>query len=260
MLTSLRSEPAALFLLAHPDDEFGCFESIRRLVGMGRRVAIVYLTDGGADPAMVSRRMMESRRVLARLGVPASDLHFVGALEGFPDGGLHRHLKAAWLACQSFFNAHGKFDAIYVPAWEGGHPDHDATHALAVLLARKQGISDVFQFSLYNAKAVPKPFFRVLSPLAENGERIRLPIPWRARFHYLGLCVSYPSQWKTWVGLLPFVAPKLLVGGVYCLQCTDIARLDQRPHDGALLYENRGWLTWSAFEGELRHFLDSVSV
>ncbi|WP_235844575.1 PIG-L deacetylase family protein [Cupriavidus agavae] len=249
-----------MFLLAHPDDEFGCFESIRRIVGTGRRVAIVYLTDGGSDPAMVSRRMTESRQVLARLGVCADDLHFIGALARFPDGGLHRHLKAAWLACQSFCDAHGPFDAIYVPAWEGGHPDHDATHALAVLLARKQGIPDVFQFSLYNANAVPKPFFRVLSPLAENGERIRLPIPWRARFHYLRLCLSYPSQWKTWVGLLPFVAPKLLIGGNYCLQRTNMARLEQRPHGGALLYESRGWLTWPAFESELRHFLDSVSV
>lgn len=259
MPTSQCSDAATLFLLAHPDDEFGCFESIRRVVAARRRAVVVYLTDGGANPAAVAVRMEESRHVLARLGVPAGDLHFIGARDGFPDGSLHRFLMPAWQACQAFSEARGPFDAIYVPAWEGGHPDHDATHALAMVLARKTGIKNLFQFSLYNAWTVPKPFFRVLHPLAANGEVTKLAIPWAKRFRYLRLCLSYPSQWKTWVGLLPFVAPKLIAGGVYYLQQADATRLTQRPHEGALLYERRGWLTWSAFESELRDFLDAVS-
>lgn len=255
--TSSRKE--MLFLLAHPDDEFGCFELIRRVVAGGGRARVVYLTDGGASEAVSSRRSAESRRVLAALGVSARDLHFVGAAQRLPDGGLYRHLRRAWDACVDFCQAHPGIDAICFPAWEGGHPDHDAVYVLGVHLARVMGVKQILQFPLYNAFSVPQPFFRVLHALGENGPVSYLHIPWRERFRYVGFCATfYPSQWKTWVGLLPFVLPKLMVGGAYSLQRADETRIWRRPHEGALLYERRGWLTWGAFETEMRAFLRDI--
>ena len=61
---------------------------------------------------------------------------------------------------------------FYVPAWEGGHPDHDALNA-ATLIARKrinQEDIKIYQFSLYNAYRCRKPFFRVSYPLKKNGD------------------------------------------------------------------------------------------
>ncbi|WP_197523931.1 PIG-L deacetylase family protein [Cupriavidus sp. USMAHM13] len=246
---------SVLFLLAHPDDEFGCFESLRRVVASGGRAVVVYLTDGGSGTGIAMRRSDESRAVLGRLGISSGNLHFIGAQNHLPDGGLHRHLMPAWEACLAFCATQPAFDSIYMPAWEGGHPDHDAVHLLGVLLGRRLGISRLFQFPLYNARAVPKPFFRVLDPLAGNGTVQRLTIRWADRFRYLRLCLSYPSQWKTWVGLLPFVAPKLLLGGSYALQRAGERELSERPHDGPLLYESRGWLSWQDFCTEIQRFL-----
>jgi hypothetical protein len=82
--------------------------------------------------------------------------------------------------------------------------------------------------------------FKVLSPLLDNGACVVQRLPLGRRLLYLKYCLSYPSQWKTWVGIFPFVLFKLLFVGRYEIQRVSVARLDCRPHVGDLLYERRG--------------------
>jgi LmbE family N-acetylglucosaminyl deacetylase len=246
--------PAALFLFAHQDDEFGVFHAIEDSLRRGLRVRCAYLTHGAHGSA--ARRNAESLRVLARLGVDRGDVQFAGDQLGIGDASLPRHLDAAgaWLA--RWIAASGAVERIYVTAWEGGHHDHDALHLLALRTAAGLGLeARVRQYSLYHGHRRPGPCFRVLAPLAANGPVEQGTIPWRARWRYLGLCLSYPSQRTTWIGLFPFVLLHYLWHGRQELQRATLARLEQRPHPGALYYERRRFYRWEQFEDDMRRWL-----
>jgi hypothetical protein len=132
-----------------------------------------------------------------------------------------------------------------VTAWEGGHHDHDALHALAVTLAARRGLlARTWQYSLYQGAGLPGPLFRVLAPLPQNGPVRRWRLSWRERIAFLGYCLSYPSQRVTWIGLFPFVLLHYLLRGVQTLQPVDPARMAARPHAGPLYYEKRRFFTW----------------
>jgi LmbE family N-acetylglucosaminyl deacetylase len=241
----LTERPAALFLFAHQDDEFGVFERIADCRARGLRVACAYFTDGATASATAAQRNLESLAVLARLGVEPDDVHFAGQQLGIGDGQLPLHLERAARWLDGWLDGFHEIESLHVTAWEGGHHDHDALHALAVTLAaRRDLVTRTWQYSLYQAAGLPGPLFRVLAPLPQNGPARTWSIPWRARRTYLGHCLSYPSQRGTWIGLFPFVLLHYLLRGTQALQPVDPARLDERPHPGALYYEKRRFFTW----------------
>lgn len=234
----------SVFFMPHQDDEFGLFHQIEHELAIGRTVRCIYVTDGSAtaDPDLRDR---ESRAVLRKLGVAVDDIFFIGRQLSITDGQLHQHVDAFvdWL--DAFLSDHPALQACFVPAWEGGHPDHDVLHAIVVeLIAARAHAATVWQYPLYNARNCRGPFFRVMSPLPENGPVERRPIAWRARFRYIRLCLSYPSQWRSWLGLFPFVGGHYFYYGVQSLQGVDRHRLQQPPHQQPLYYEQRGFLDW----------------
>lgn len=240
---------ASLFLFAHQDDEFGAFAAIAAAAVRGP-VTCVYLTDGaaGGDP---ERRDAESRAVLARLGVPATNVHCVGRARGIADGRLVDNLDRVAAVVGEHLDG-APTAQVYVAAWEGGHPDHDGLHAVTTVLLQRRGrLADGRQFPLYHGHRRRGPFFRVLSPLAANGPVTSHRLPLGARLRQLRLCLSYPSQAKTWCGLFPFVATRILFAGNQALQPLSLARLDERPHDGPLYYERRGFATFAALQAAL---------
>lgn len=233
---------AIAFIFAHPDDEFGCFESIRSATQAGNSVECYYLTDGGYGGQSTAIRKRETLSVLRKLGVAEENVRFVGLMYGLPDGVLYElknMLRAADAVYESLKNI-SDIEGIYAPAWEGGHQDHDASFVIACKIADElPGRPHVWQYSLYNGYGLRGSFFNVMKPLHSNGEVKNLSISLCERFKYLRLCLSYRSQWKTWVGLFPFVCIKLLLGGKYCLQLAMYPHKFERPHAGALLYERR---------------------
>ncbi|MGO4702307.1 PIG-L deacetylase family protein [Dyella sp. 2RAB6] len=245
MPTEVASAGRHLFVFAHPDDEFACLEQLRRSVAEGHEVVCAYLTDGAYGGQAVEPRIEESQRALARQGVAAQSLHFIGAAAGIPDGGLPARMRTAYELLCELVSQQGPVTACFVTAWEGGHQDHDASHAI-LLAMRRNGHVDapVWQFPLYNGEGLPGPLFRVMHPLTSNGPTTWLPISVRHRLLDLRTCLGYPSQWRTWLGLLPFVAFKLLFQGSYALQLASDDALEQRPHAGKLLYERRSPVTW----------------
>lgn len=252
-------KPSSLFLMAHQDDEFGVFHQIEHELSAGRRALCVYVTDGAAT-ADSDCRDRESRAVLQTLGVATADILFVGRQLSIGDGQLHQHVGVLTDWLDGFLNEHPTLEACFVPAWEGGHPDHDLLHAIAVtLLATRATPISVRQYSLYNARNCKGPLFRVLSPLPENGPVERQPIAWRNRFRYIKLCLSYPSQWRTWLGLFPFVGGHYLCLGVQSLQGVNRQRLEQPPHQQPLYYERRGFLDWPTMQKAIEELHQKLS-
>lgn len=247
MVTGGQAVPTSLFLFAHQDDEFGAFDLIRRAASEGRAIC-AYFTDG-ANGATAARRNLESMSVLQRLGVHRDDVHFLGEAHGIPDCRLFEHLEVCAAAFSRLLAQVDEFSPVYIPAWEGGHHDHDGLHAVAALLLFERGmLGRAYQFPLYHANGCIGPFFRVLTPLAGNGDVLATPLRWRDRCRYVRHCLRYPSQAKSWLGLLPFVALCLMLRGRQTLQLVDAERVRHRPHPGRLYYEKREFLEYGALE------------
>jgi hypothetical protein len=244
-------ENIAIFFFAHQDDEFGIFKKIIDEHQNGRRVICVYFTNGDSDSCQIKilKRNKESINILINLGVFFEDIYFIGNKLSIPDAQLPYFLEVASNWVEDFFDKCSNIEAIYVPAWEGGHHDHDALHALIVNIADQRNIlSYVKQFALYNSYQLNGPFFRVLSPLAINGRIEKTKISLKNRIYFSYCCLGYPSQIKTWVGLFPFVFFHYIFWGEQTLQQVSIKRTFQKPHDGNLYYEKRKFFTWEKME------------
>jgi LmbE family N-acetylglucosaminyl deacetylase len=243
-----RSAPVALFLFAHQDDEFGVFQTLQACRDAGVGVACAYLTRS-PDPVMAKRRNAESLRVLATFGIDAGSVAFAGDELGIDDARLPGHIAAAAGWIERWFATFDNVNAIHVTAWEGGHHDHDCLHAISADIAARSGLLDkVRQYALYNRMGRRGPWFNVLSPLSVNGAVERIAIPLRQRVRYLGLCLSYPSQRVTWIGLFPFVLLHYLLRRVQTLQPVAIGRTLERPHAGMLYYEYRNFYSWDQMQ------------
>jgi N-acetylglucosamine malate deacetylase 1 len=245
-----------LFLLPHQDDEFGIFHAIELALAQGRSLLIVYLTDGAYGKANAQIRSAESLRVLSHLGVRRDRIHLLGGSIDVPNLGLRHRLDSVYNSLRVELQRHPPVTSIYTPAWEGGHPDHDAAALLAVALSRKLGIENTFQFPLYNAdRWNPVRPYRVLAPIDRGGPVIQQQIPFANRLKHLAMCWMYRSQKKTFVGLYPFVVAHYVLNGVQSLQRLNVATLSQRPHDRPLLYERRGWMRWEEFNRDTASFV-----
>ena len=236
-----------LFLLAHQDDEFAVYFEIERTLALGGRAICLYLTDGSAR-TVPRRRNEESLAVLARLGVPSADVHFLGESLNVVDGQLVEHLERAYHALKAFLPNLGPISRLVIHAWEGGHPDHDAAHLLGLTLAQSLGcLESSRQFTSYRAAAGLAPLFALFRPLSANGYVESNRIPVSARLRYVGYSLSYKTQRGTFLALLPLMIFDYMFHGTQKLQPLDRPRALERPHPGKLLYEARSGLAFETF-------------
>lgn len=186
----------------------------------------IYLTDGSIGNQDSKIRTDETKNALSKIGVNTEMLIFVGVERNIPDGKLHACLLTAYESILDTKNEYEEIRALYIPAWEGGHQDHDAVHLVGLSIAVHFNlINRCFQFSLYHGDKLPGPFFKVMSPLYENGPIIRTKISFRNRLKFIRLCLFYPSQLKSWIGLFPFVFAHYLFTGNQYLQRTNLHRV-----------------------------------
>ena len=248
-----------LFLFAHQDDEYGVYPLLERLASGDEAITVIYLTSGTPDGQESTRRNRESREVLCRLGVSGSDIYFLGADLGLPDGKLFRHVERAAQAVQAYMETREKPTRIFTPAWEGGHQDHDATYIVACYLAKVFSCVDTSrQFPLYHGRGLPGSLWHTFSPLPENGPVEAERMTWRQRLHYVRYCLLYHSQWRTWLGLYPMYVLNLLISGRQLLQPLRLARLNETPHSGPRLYERRGFCGGDEFGYHTKALVDKI--
>jgi LmbE family N-acetylglucosaminyl deacetylase len=142
-----------LILIPHPDDEIvGCGAAIARARSQGARVFGCYLSHGYLPKndlwaydrknheARVARRWSEAEAAAEYLGITIVGKNIVrAAREIWRELPQVRHeVLEAMKNCAP--------DRIWVPAYEGGNPDHDGVNALASTLPEVP----VFEFSEYN--------------------------------------------------------------------------------------------------------------
>lgn len=139
-------KPRCLLVIApHADDEtigaFGLMSRLRR-AGVGVRVLVV--TDGHAShpgsrawprARLVRERQMETRRAVARIGIRAGSLTFLG----LPDGGLRAVRRRVDHCIARAIRRAPKPVLVVAPALYDDHADHRAV-AAAVAGARVAGV------------------------------------------------------------------------------------------------------------------------
>jgi LmbE family N-acetylglucosaminyl deacetylase len=254
-LPTVQLSKTHLFLLPHQDDEFGIFHLIDRILEIGEKVKIVYLTDGAHGRSDAITRNAESRKVLTRLGVPVEQVIWLGTDLQIPNLRLRFHLKRAHDALCDVLEGIEQIVSMFTPAWEGGHPDHDAAALLAVALARNLGVTRALrQFPLYSAYRCRWRPYRVLTPIEEAGLITTELIPIGRRIQHLALCGMYRSQRKTFLALFPLIMAHYGTEGTQQYQYLNANIVAARPHQGPLLYERRGWTSWTEFEQDIGSF------
>ena len=142
-----------LVLAPHPDDEIvACGIAAMRARATGSRVFVLYLTTGvperkafwawqrGAHAGRIARRRAEALAAAALLG-----LEPLGFGET-PSRRLRENLDAAADRVARAVAQCGA-DALWVPAFEGGHQDHDAANAVAARFAQRLPI---WEYAAYN--------------------------------------------------------------------------------------------------------------
>jgi LmbE family N-acetylglucosaminyl deacetylase len=135
---------SVLFLLAHHDDEVFCAGHLSRALAAGRRVCVLWATAGGLSPAR--RRLREGTQARRLLGLSASDACDLK----IPDQATIEHADEIAREGLKFLQGAAEGRAtVYVPAYEGGHPDHDALNLAASCLRLLRPDVIVREFPLY---------------------------------------------------------------------------------------------------------------
>ena len=238
MATPIPAARVQFFLLAHHDDEVFCAGHLRRALAAGGQVRLLWATAGGLAPAR--RRVAEGARALAALGLPASaavDLHLRDQHAVEHVAVIVRELgRTIDDGCRDADP--GRDTAVYVPAYEGGHPDHDAVNLAAALAAAARPGLQVVEFPLYRrgrfGMAVQQPW----APASASGEGcVVLPLSDEDLTLRRALARANASQLAP--SLLPLLAVARWAGRGRAeparpLPAHDYAR---PPHPGRLLYE-----------------------
>jgi hypothetical protein len=232
------TEPEHVFLFAHQDDEFGVFPLIDVLSRSSQKIRCIFLTDGGGSGADANVRNDESRRVLKSYGIVEDCVIFLGTELAIGDGKLHQNLEKVSCALAMLLKDY-QTGTMYLPAYEGGHHDHDCVNALGVLLGQTRPGVACKQFPLYHGKGLSGPWFKVIAPIAENGKFEVMKYSAVSALKYCFSCFRYRSQWRTWLGIWPFFFYISVTRRELILQKASTRVFFERPHLGSLFYERR---------------------
>ena len=199
----VEAEPGSrLYILPHPDDEI---MAIPLLLEKNYVNHVIYLTDGAGirpNAARATRRSTELTLALRLLNDEEISISQKPFASRILDGCCHKELSLADLKeLESLIVALDPTE-IVTTAYEGGHQDHDTASVVAGLLAEKTK-KPIKYFATYRATRSGFLPFQTMKPELSGGvinfSRIdAVKIAFK-------LMSTYRSQWKTWVGVGPFV-------------------------------------------------------
>ncbi len=149
------------YLLAHTDDEIGAVLKMRADLAAGHDVFALWLTAGVKE--FRPERIDESNAAMDTIGLPRQNRIFHQAIEST----LMEDPGVLIGKIRSLLTEIGP-DAVFAPAWEAGHVDHDFSHFVAAQAIEELGTHiPLYEFPLYNFYGFK---IRVLELLPGPGE------------------------------------------------------------------------------------------
>jgi LmbE family N-acetylglucosaminyl deacetylase len=225
-----------IVLVPHHDDEaISCGILLQRM----RSPLVVFATDGaprdeffwkryGSRQAYAELRRDEAAKAMAIAGV--KDFEFLPLLRGgaiFVDQELYQVIPQAIEAVSELITRH-RADALLTLAYEGGHPDHDASAFIVSMLAREFRVS-AWEMPIYS-RPNGRPHRQAF--LLETGEEIILQPTESEIRKKADMFRCYASQGA----LRDFFDPRR---ELFRPQVS--YDYSQPPHTGKLNYEAWGW-------------------
>jgi LmbE family N-acetylglucosaminyl deacetylase len=255
-----RNDRRILILIPHPDDEaVGCCAAVERAQKAGAQVFGLMLTAGvpAREIMWPWRRVEHSARVRRRRVEAETAVRERGFVEvlyrELPSRQLRSNLAQARRDVAALIARWG-INALWAPAYEGGHADHDAANVLAH--AMQNCVSEIFEFAEYNyaggrirSQQFPQP----------NGSELVLTLsPEEKRRKDLAL-KTYASAKRD----LNYVRVEC-----ECLRPLATYDYNRPPHEGTLFYQRFHWVPFRHPDidfthpdqacADFRRFLDAV--
>lgn len=251
-----RFVPRITIVCAHPDDE---------VIGAGARllhlsdVHVIYVTDGAprdmgdaiangftSREAYARARAAERERALAMARIPSDRIHDFGLVDQEASFALPALARQLVVALDTY-----RPELVLTHAYEGGHPDHDAS-ALAVrsaveLARRRDGTAPaIVEFTGYHWRDGAMHTACFLPGTTADMRRVSLGAADRRRKTAMFAC--YATQQRV---LASFSTE------AECFRLAPTYDFTAPPHEGRLFYEWFGWridgtewrrLAWAALE------------
>ena len=153
-----------LILVPHPDDEVvACATTLEHAKADGVEIFALYLTHGCISKdavwpwqrkkydAMVDRRQAEAKKAASYLGITP-----VGWNDR-PARYLWQNMHAVCTEIQTAIQDYG-IDQIWLPAYEGGNPDHDVLNAIGQRFKRQISVLEFAEYNFFAGKAQSNSF------------------------------------------------------------------------------------------------------
>ena len=169
-----------LILVAHPDDEVvASAASIARARAQGATVSALYLTHGCiAKETMWSWQRKNYEQCVAKRRAEADQVATLLGIQ--PVGWSSRPARQLWRELPDVFRevnaaiTQYRPDQIWVPAYEGGNPDHDALNAVGFKFKTRVSVLEFAEYNFFGGHARSQNFFssddtvRVIALTAEE--------------------------------------------------------------------------------------------
>lgn len=146
------SSKKSLFVVAHQDDEVFIVSRIRKHLTEGDQVFVLWTAASyQKGEGFKETRLRESKILMEKLKIPESQLYFLM----YPDGSTHQHIGDI-VADLTVKIREIDPDLIYIPAYEGGHIDHDTAHYCTVEAVHQlSSLAEIYEFPEYSGYATP---------------------------------------------------------------------------------------------------------
>lgn len=244
------SDYKLVVLLPHYDDEVFVVFPLLQIPKYKEQILFVFIIQDKSEV-----RKKESLRFLQSYGFSIKQVLFLDQLISVPDGAVIQYLQTIESYLKKYLNPF-QLDYFIAPAWEGGHQDHDACYVLSNKLALDFSCQSAHYCTYTGYKSKGK-FFNIIKPIPNQNQEISysnltvepismlqiLGLIWRIRF--------FPSQFKTWIGILPMLIIRLFTYRKIPMLMGDLKISQKPPHDGLLLYERYSRMTYEQFKKHL---------
>jgi len=229
-----------VFLFAHPDDDVLIAGTMKSLLQKSAEVHAAWVTSGDYF-GTGKRREAELLEAATILGLPDDRRHLLRV----PDLHLLSLLGDAAERVAKVFSRINP-DFIFVTAFEGGHPDHDAANFLVYEGCRRAGIRpSLFEFPLYNGTGSWKHWWWRINSFPPGGAEVMYsPLDENSIRCKYRMMRAYSSQWMYMIpARLACPWKRLLDFGEPFRACPPDRDHAARPHPGRLNYE-RWFCAW----------------
>jgi len=162
-----------LILVPHPDDEVvACAAALGRAQAEGANIMALYLTHGciARDTLWPWQRKHYETGVTKRRAEAENAARFLGITSV---GWSRRPARHLWRELMAVFDEIGvaiaanNIDQLWVPAFEGGNPDHDALNAVGSLFKNRISVLEFAEYNFAGGDAHSQEF-----PIANGSEQI----------------------------------------------------------------------------------------